>query len=139
LDLNEIKIISKIFHFLFFQNLHEAILVLCKKGDVDGMKSLIFKLNAEAVVGEKSKIEIDSWDKMKSGGTTGLHVAAEAGKTQMVSFLLENGADPDVKDASHQSPLKLAFQNGHVDALRLLLEKPKVNMNIFWKLDEERK
>jgi hypothetical protein len=112
----------------------EAILVLCREGDVDGMKSFISKFGAKAVVGAKTEIEMQygRWGKVTGGGTTGLHAVAEAEKTQVVSFLLKNGADPDAEDGLHQLPLAFAIKKGHVDAVRLLMEQVNVDMNMHW-------
>jgi ankyrin repeat protein len=109
----------------------DAIIRLCTEGDVDGIKSLMLEFGAEAVV--RAKTDTSNFyhttkpdiEENYEGGTTGLHAAAEAGKTQMVSFLLENGADPDAENALHQSPLALAVEKGHVDAKQLLMEKAK--------------
>jgi hypothetical protein len=92
------------------------------------MKSLISRFSAEAVVGAKTEIKKDSRGRVTGGGTTALHAAAEAGKTEMVMFLLENGADPDAEDGISQSPLAFAVKKGHAEAIQLLMKKAKVKI-----------
>lgn len=57
-----------------------------------------------------------------SGGSTLLHLAAEAGNTEAVRALLRAGADPQARDGTHSVPLHLAAARNRVEAARLLLE-----------------
>lgn len=53
--------------------------------------------------------------------TTPLIEAATFGHTEVVSFLLENGADPKIKAGfSADTALKMAKQNGHKEIIQLL-------------------
>src|SRR5215831_3451609 len=54
-------------------------------------------------------------------GFTALHAAAEAGKPDVVRYLLEKGAKPDIIDASGRKPIDLAVKSAEV---RSVLEKP---------------
>jgi ankyrin repeat protein len=47
--------------------------------------------------------------------------ATALGDTNMVSLLVEKGAEVNVKNASHTTPLMFAAMNGHTEAVRLLL------------------
>lgn len=47
-------------------------------------------------------------------GDTGLHLAAASGRSFMVSFLVENGAFVDVKNANNETPLIKAMASRHV-------------------------
>jgi len=52
---------------------------------------------------------------------TALHLAAGAGRTDSVEFLLGCGADPNVLRQNSFSPLHAAAMNGHADVVRALL------------------
>ena len=55
--------------------------------------------------------------------------AAEIGKIEEVSKLLEEGADPNTLDKVKRTPIYWAAQNGHIEVMKLLLEKgATVNM-----------
>jgi len=54
---------------------------------------------------------------------TGLHYAALRGHRQMVEFLLDQGADPNIKDTKVQSTAAGWADYGGHKGLRLLLEK----------------
>ena len=45
-------------------------------------------------------------------GMTALHVAAQAGKTDLVRYLLQKGADTDITDASGRKPIDLVGNSG---------------------------
>jgi len=51
---------------------------------------------------------------------TPLSRAAENGDMEVVQLLLENGAQPDLKDACGQTPLSRALHGGKTDVIRLL-------------------
>ncbi|RYP71470.1 hypothetical protein DL769_004695 [Monosporascus sp. CRB-8-3] len=55
-------------------------------------------------------------------GRTALHLAAMAGRVEVVMQLVELGADKEAKERSGWTPLHLAARNRHVDAVRLLIE-----------------
>ena len=50
------------------------------------------------------------------------HIAAE--------LLLESGADVNIKDDRGISPLALATISGHMDMVRVLLDQPRINVDI---------
>lgn len=55
-------------------------------------------------------------------GETPLHVAAELGRANMMSYLLLlKGADPDMLDRRNYTPLFRAAEKGHESAVRVLL------------------
>jgi ankyrin repeat protein len=65
-------------------------------------------------------------------GMTALHVAAQAGRTDLVRYLLEKGANPEIPDANGRKPIDLTAQAGNPTAratpaaaveIRALLEK----------------
>ena len=54
-------------------------------------------------------------------GRTLLHYAAGNGHSDILSELLKNHADPDLKDRAQQTPLHLASARGHVSSVEQLL------------------
>ncbi|OJD29388.1 ankyrin repeat and protein kinase domain-containing protein 1 [Diplodia corticola] len=55
-------------------------------------------------------------------GRSLLHIAAERGNDAMVSFLLEQGGDPNARDDMGWTPLHLAVEQGHKGTVSRLLE-----------------
>ncbi|KAA8523054.1 hypothetical protein F0562_009477 [Nyssa sinensis] len=60
----------------------------------------------------------------KSNGSTALHVAVCEGNTDIVKFLLEQGADMDKADAFSWTPRDLADQQGHED-IKIIFQSAK--------------
>jgi ankyrin repeat protein len=63
---------------------------------------------------------------MTGGGTldfSPLMWAAEENNIEMMTLLLDNGADPNLRNRRGMSALLLAAKNGHVDAVKLLLDR----------------
>lgn len=60
-------------------------------------------------------------NQLDQSGYTCLSYAAQHGHTQVVSYLLRKGAEPD-KNTSGATPLHRAAYNGHFNVCRLLLE-----------------
>ena len=58
-----------------------------------------------------------------------LHTASEMGNASVVNLLLENGADPDGDfPQPYETPLHLAYANGHIDVMvELINSKADVN------------
>jgi ankyrin repeat protein len=56
-------------------------------------------------------------------GKTALYCACERGLTQVVSLLLQAGADPSQATRRNKLPLYVAAELGHVDIARMLLER----------------
>lgn len=53
---------------------------------------------------------------------TPLHVAAKAGKAEMVSFLLSRGANIEAKDQYNMTPIFAAASNGHANVITILIK-----------------
>ena len=53
-------------------------------------------------------------------GRTALHEAAQAGWDDIVSMLIENGADPSLKDDKEKTPFFYAAECGHVGVISVL-------------------
>lgn len=52
-----------------------------------------------------------------------MHVAAQAGNTAFIMLLCDFGADVDATDLQGNTPLHYASAWGHVEVLRVLLER----------------
>ena len=57
------------------------------------------------------------------GGRTALHCAADYGQTEIVKYLLSEGANVNALDKHGISPLLNAVFEGHTDCVKVLLEK----------------
>lgn len=62
----------------------------------------------------------DRYDHDGIVGFTALHQAAYAGHVDVVAFLLEQGARPDLKDEFDQTPLMVAGEKGHQEVVDYL-------------------
>ncbi len=56
-------------------------------------------------------------------GKTPLHFAAEGGRTEVVLYLLDKGAEINARNAESETPLHYAAGYGHMDVINLLLER----------------
>ena len=84
----------------------------------------------EAVrLGDRAKVELLAANdpalarKLDHNGWSAVHVAAHFGHTEIVKFLLENGATLDVpsENTARQYPLHMAIGAGNADMVKLLL------------------
>ena len=62
-------------------------------------------------------------------GNASIHYAAQNGDFELIKFLKENGANPDIKNADGITPLSLAAKNGYADIARYLAKLDSVNVN----------
>lgn len=62
-------------------------------------------------------------DWSNSGGKTALHVASQAGNADLVSLLLERGADAELTDLQGNTPLHYAAAWGHEEAAEVLMRE----------------
>ncbi len=88
---------------------HEAV----KGGDIGSVRALL----AET----PDLLNIRAW--RCPSGETPLHVAARHGRKEVAAFLIEKGADVDVRGDISWTPLHLAAQAGAKDVAELLLAK----------------
>ena len=56
------------------------------------------------------------------GGSGALHMAIIKSNKDMVSLLLDNGADPDIRDADMKAPIHVAVIMGNIDIVNLLID-----------------
>lgn len=78
-----------------------------KNGDIDQVKDII----------ENKKIDVNA----HIDGRVPLHYAADYGQTVVLNYLLDKGADPNVKDKHGISVLLAAIWEGHTDCVKTLL------------------
>ena len=77
---------------------------------------------------EAGKVLLAHGAEINGAGWTPLHYAAFEGRTGLVKFLMENGADKNAIAPNEYTPLMLAVRNGHEEAARALLYgDPDVN------------
>ncbi|MDB4664824.1 CotH kinase family protein [Verrucomicrobia bacterium] len=85
-----------------------AFLDAAKSGDIDAVKKHL-----------KAGQDIDFLDE---GGGSALGMAALAGQTQMVAFLLDMEADPNLRSSDGGTPMHGAAFLGHVEVIEMLIE-----------------
>ncbi len=66
---------------------------------------------------------ITDQDKTNWYDWTPLHFAAQAGQTDIVEYLIANGADINAESIEGETPLQLAADKGHKEVAELLIEK----------------
>ncbi|MHC4663824.1 MAG: ankyrin repeat domain-containing protein [Planctomycetota bacterium] len=65
---------------------------------------------------------------------TPLHLAIGLQYTILVMMLIENGADPNIKNLEGETALHMAVENGNIEAARLLLENG-AEVNVFYEIE----
>ena len=84
----------------------------CASGDVDAVRTL---LAAEPGLARAARTPASGW--------TGLHEAAKRGHERIAALLLEQGADPNAREAGdNTSPLHWAAASAHIGIVRALLD-----------------
>ena len=68
-----------------------------------------------------AKLLVANGAQISQSGWTPLHYAAFEGRTEVVRYLLEKGADKDAPAPNGFTALMLAARGGHIDTARLLL------------------
>jgi ankyrin repeat protein/beta-lactamase regulating signal transducer with metallopeptidase domain len=80
------------------------------RGDIDAVRSLI----------NEDKVDVNT---VLRGDGTALMAAARRGKTDMVRFLLNAGANPNLASLGDGNPLINAARRGELEIVRMLLDK----------------
>ncbi|GFR03875.1 uncharacterized protein TNCT_490751 [Trichonephila clavata] len=77
-----------------------------------------------------SEVSIGFINQVDNHGRTLLHHAACEGRSEVVKFLVNNGANPRIKDTFGRQPIHIAAGEGHVDVVGLfLLEGEGIDIN----------
>lgn len=92
-----------------------------RTSDRSGRSLLSLVSRFDVAVAERL-LDVDDIDSTDRAGRTPLHAAAAAGNVDVMARLLERGSDPQALDQSAKRPFDLAVENGHVEAMRLLLD-----------------
>jgi ankyrin repeat protein len=83
---------------------------LLRKGDVPAVKAMV----------EKSPQLVEARD---GQGLTLIHYAAYGRSAELINFLIDKGAKPDVKDAEADTPLHIAAMNDRTEVAAALLKR----------------
>ncbi len=111
--------------------------VSCK----DGANNIVQAAERGDLEEVKDKYEDGADINTKTGtlNSTALHHAAANGDTEMISYLLKNGADKKIVDVKGETALFRAARNGHKKAVELLLNsdptKAKMEVNTADKME----
>lgn len=76
-------------------------------------------LKAKSLIDKPGSTIVNARD--LTNGETGLMIAIKRKDTPWMGFLLQNGADPNLKDAEGNTPLLVAAMNGFPEGVRVLL------------------
>jgi ankyrin repeat protein len=76
-------------------------------------------LKAKALIDKPGSTIVNARD--LTSGETALMIAIKRRDTPWMGFLLQNGADPNLKDAEGNTPLIVAAMNGFPDGVRVML------------------
>ena len=103
----------------------------CRVGHLPAVQALLTGVTRN---GKKICTPIDLRSEDQS---TGLHLAAEFGHSDVITFLLAAGADPDLQDRGKQTPLLIAISANKLQAVKALLNGSRPNgEKISSKIDE---
>jgi len=116
LSLSHIFSLSETSNLTFPRSMTSQAFEACERGDLPRLQSLINK-HPQPLINEKS-----------STGHTLLHIACDKGHTSLVSYLLEQGADPNEEDFLGSTPLDFACKGFKGHLISLLLLHPKINL-----------
>jgi len=86
-----------------------ALLEALSYGDIEKVRNAL---------GEGADVNcIDPYDR----NSTPLHLASNAGKTEIVKLLLKSGGDPNATKFDGNTPLMIAVSRGHIDVVKTLI------------------
>ncbi|XP_051839467.1 ankyrin repeat and zinc finger domain-containing protein 1 [Antechinus flavipes] len=99
------------------QELWDILWAACRAGDIGQLQPQLDALPSNTTVLSLLSAPLGS------GGSTLLHAAAAAGRTMVVQLLLENGADPTVRDSCARPPYAVAADKMTRNEFRKFMEK----------------
>ncbi|MFN3592862.1 MAG: ankyrin repeat domain-containing protein [Thermaurantiacus sp.] len=76
-------------------------------------------LKARSFLDKPGSVVVNSRD--ADSGDTALHIVVRHRDTPWMGFLLQNGADPNIRDRAGETPLMLAARTGFADGVRVML------------------
>lgn len=76
-------------------------------------------LKARSFLDRPGSVVVNARD--ADSGDTALHIVVRRRDTPWMGFLLQNGADPNIRDRAGETPLMLAARTGFVDGVRVML------------------
>ena len=76
-------------------------------------------LTAKQLMDKPGSIVVNTRD--RDTGEAALHIVTKRRDTPWMGFLLQNGADPNIRDNEGNTPLILAAQSGFFEGVRLML------------------
>ncbi|XP_074154793.1 tRNA endonuclease ANKZF1 isoform X2 [Sminthopsis crassicaudata] len=99
------------------QELWDTLWAACRAGDIGQLQPQLDALPSNVTVLSLLSAPLGS------GGSTLLHAAAAAGRNTVVQLLLENGADPTVRDSCARPPYAVAADKMTRNEFRKFMEK----------------
>uniref|UniRef100_A0A7S0TU17 Ankyrin repeat protein n=2 Tax=Hemiselmis andersenii TaxID=464988 RepID=A0A7S0TU17_HEMAN len=89
----------------------DVILTPCYRGDVDRVKELLS--------GKFGKVDVHACDAL---GNTGLHLAAFNGHLEVMTLLIQGGADPNVVNGEKDTALYMAVLSNDIECVKCIAE-----------------
>ena len=86
-------------------------------GDLDELRMLLNKYDDHGATEKPKTVNIDAGD---YDSRTALHVAATAGHKNVVTFLLQKGANPNVIDSWGGTPLDDAIRTSNIECIKII-------------------
>ncbi|QMW24691.1 ankyrin repeat domain-containing protein [Sandaracinobacteroides saxicola] len=76
-------------------------------------------LKAKGFLDKPGSVLVNTKD--RTTGEAALHIVTRRGDVPWMAFMLQNGADPNIRDGEGNTPLLIAAQMGFTDGIRVLL------------------
>jgi len=105
-----------------------AIHIACKNGDENMVKEILKDMHLKGLDAIKKAQGSDQQqsksiiNEQNAEGWGLLHMACKNGSSDIVQYLLENGANIELTTNMNETPLYIACENGHLNVVKMLLE-----------------